>query len=71
MSAYMCFKKHNTQGISSSGIDGKLFGYVRHDFYCPVCNKARSIYSFWLNIRLPKLFKAKPYEDDTMDDMPY
>lgn len=68
MTARKCYKQHSTQGISSSGIDNRLFGYMRHDFYCPVCNKGRTIYNLWINIRLPrtpKLF-VSTVEDDSL-----
>lgn len=61
MLARTCLKKHNTQGISSSGLDGQIFGYMRHDFYCPVCNKARVARNIWINLRLPKRKSDLPY----------
>lgn len=56
MSAKKCLNNHNIQGISSSGFDNGYFGYIRHDFYCHACNKAKTIKEFW--VKFPK-FKRK------------
>ena len=47
MTSRKCYKKHNTDGICSSGVENRIFGWMRHDFYCPECNKVRTLYSFW------------------------
>ena len=57
MNKRQCLKQHTLDGICSYGKEGKLFGWMVHEQYCPVCRKACRKRMFWLNIRLPKINK--------------
>lgn len=57
MGARKCLRDHNITYGAICGTNKRLYGWMRHDFYCNTCNKAKSIHFFWLNLHPIKTIK--------------